>query len=382
MHRFCPKSAQVIRFYAVSYSVVRIHINKRSDLFRSVPGCEVLREKLCRLTGDPLYISGHGEMDFMIINTSTVKYTQTQSTSDDISKATSSQPVQTSNKTPAASGQTTLSGMGLLMSRLFGNTDSNPPVQTQLTKDTMGMSAVNFLTNNDRNTLAGLYAQAQQQGTDLRYVDDLARDLGDYRMFNGVMANLNDGNMYDNGGHVLTYKFIAEDEATASRILNGANLSGSALDEGFLRYELDPGYSPTHLANFNFIESIVNQSGKNAAGMEQVSDAQFSVYQQKGNQNFIVEAASEVTLKTPEPDFGSVNGKFFVTATGLKHGFRLEGGKVVQHPVDLFQNLSKTPKTLLEYFLKADTADKKTLDISQPLFNFFYAAEPFGEKQE
>jgi len=321
-------------------------------------------------------------MDFMIINTATVKYTQTQSTSDDISKATSSQPVQMSNKTPAASGQTTLSGMGLLMSRLFGNTDSNPPVQTQLTKDTMGMSAVNFLTNNDRNTLAGLYAQAQQQGTDLRYVDDLARDLGDYRMFNGVMANLNDGNMYDNGGHVLTYKFIAEDEATASRILNGGNLSGSVLDEGFLRYELDPGYSPTHLANFNFIESIVNQSGKNAAGMEQVSDAQFSVYQQKGNQNFIIEAASEVTLKTPEPDYGSVDGKFFVTAIGLKHGFRLEGGKVVQHPVDLFQNLSKTPKTLLEYFLKADTADKKTLDISQPLFNFFYATESLEEKHE
>ncbi|MFE4108788.1 hypothetical protein [Kosakonia sp. YIM B13611] len=61
----------------------------------------------------------------MIITTSTVKYTQTQSSSEDISKATVPQPVQRSNKTPAASGQTTFSGMGLLMSRLFGDTGSN-----------------------------------------------------------------------------------------------------------------------------------------------------------------------------------------------------------------------------------------------------------------
>ncbi|NUL38306.1 hypothetical protein [Kosakonia sacchari] len=314
----------------------------------------------------------------MIINTSTAKYTQIHTTSEGVSKATSPQPVQASGEIPAASGQTTISGMGLLMSRLFGDSDSNPPVQTQLTKDTMGMSSVNFLTNNDRYTLAGLYAQAQQKGTDLRYVDDLARDLGDYRMFSGVMANLNNGNMYDNSGHVLTYKFTAEDEATASRILNGGKISGSTLDEGFLRYELDAGYSPTHSANFKFIESIVNQSGQNSADMEQVSDMQFSVYQQKGNQNFIVEAASEVTLKTPEPDFGSVNGKFFVTATGLKNGFRLEGGKVVQHPVDVLQNQSKMPKTLLDYFLKADGSNKKTTDLPQILLNFLYATDSSG----
>ncbi|WP_176519663.1 hypothetical protein [Kosakonia pseudosacchari] len=208
-------------------------------------------------------------------------------------------------------------------------------------------------------------------------MDDLARDLGDYRMFSGVMANLNNGNMYDTSGHVLTYKFTAEDEATASRILSGGKLSGSTLDEGFLRYELDPGYSPSHLANFQFIESIVNQPGNHSPGM-----AQFSVYQQKGNQNFVVEAASEVTLKTPEPDFGSIDGKFFVTATGLKHGFRLEGGKVMQHPVNLFENLAKTPKTLLEYFLKADEADKKPASLSPQLFNFLYAAEHIEEKQK
>ncbi|MDZ7321411.1 hypothetical protein N4G41_07135 [Kosakonia sacchari] len=88
-----------------------------------------------------------------------------------------------------------------------------------------------------------------------------------------------------------------------------------------------------------------------------------------------------MTLKTPEPDFGSIDGKFFVTATGLKHGFRLEGGKVVQYPVNLFENLAKTPKTLLEYFLKADEADKKTPGVSHPLFNFFYAAESLEEKK-
>lgn len=294
----------------------------------------------------------------MIINTSTNAYSQMQNTSGVADKKVSLQPVQANgiqNNTSSASGQVTLSGMGLMMSRLFGDSNANPPVQTQLTKDTMAMKGVNFLTESDRNMLSDLYAKAQQDGVDLRYVDDIARDMGDYRMFSGVMANLNNGNFYDDTGHRLTYKFTEEDTSFANRILNGNGIASSLLDSGFLKYELDPGFSPTHLAHFDFLEEVVNKSGS-----DEPFDSRFSSYQQVRNDRFVVETDSEVTLQTEEPDWGSVDGVFYVTEKGMKNGFRLEGGKVVQDPVAALQNPSDRPKTLLDYFLNREKSDEQT----------------------
>lgn len=294
----------------------------------------------------------------MIINTSTNAYSQMQNTSGVADKKVSLQPVQANsiqNNTSSASGQVTLSGRGLMMSRLFGDSNANPPVQTQLTKDTMGMKGVNFLTESDRNMLSDLYAKAQQDGVDLRYVDDIARDMGDYRMFSGVMANLNNGNFYDDTGHRLTYKFTEEDTSVANRILNGNGTASSPLDSGFLKYELDPGFSPTHRAHFDFLEEVVNKSGSG-----EPFDSRFSSYQQVRNDRFVVETDSEVTLQTEEPDWGSVDGVFYVTEKGMKNGFRLEGGKVVQDPVAALQNPSDLPKTLLDYFLNREKADEQT----------------------
>ncbi|WP_249418390.1 hypothetical protein [Citrobacter sp. RHB35-C17] len=294
----------------------------------------------------------------MIINTSTNAYSQMQNTSGVADKKVSLQPVQANgiqNNTSSASGLVTLSGRGLMMSRLFGDSNANPPVQTQLTKDTMAMKGVNFLTESDRNMLSDLYAKAQQDGVDLRYVDDIARDMGDYRMFSGVMANLNNGNFYDDTGHRLTYKFTEEDTSVANRILNGNGTASSPLDSGFLKYELDPGFSPTHRAHFDFLEEAVNKSGSG-----EPFDSRFSSYQQVRNDRFVVETDSEVTLQTEEPDWGSVDGVFYVTEKGMKNGFRLEGGKVVQDPVAALQNPSDRPKTLLDYFLNREKSDEQT----------------------
>lgn len=139
----------------------------------------------------------------MIINTTTNAYSQMQSISGIADKKVSLQPVPANsiqNNTLSASGQVNLSGWGLMMSRLFGNSDANPPVQTQLTRDTIALNSVHFLTTNDRDMLSELYAKAQQEGVDLRYVDDLANDMGNYRMFSSVLANRNDGNSYDSEG--------------------------------------------------------------------------------------------------------------------------------------------------------------------------------------
>lgn len=295
----------------------------------------------------------------MLINTSTNVYSQMQNTSGVADKKVSLQPVQVNSvqgNTSSASGQVTLSGRGLMMSRLFGDSNANPPVQTQLTSETMALKGVNFLTESDRNMLSDLYAKAQQDGVDLRYVDDIAQDMGDYRMFSGVMANRNNGNSYDNNGHRQTFKFTEEDASVANRILNGNNTGSSPIDSGFLQYELDPGFSSTHLAHFDFLEDAMNKFGS-----DKPFDAKFSSYQQVRNDRFVVETDREVTLQTEEPDWGSIDGVFYVTEKGMKNGFRLEGGKVVQDPVAALLNHSDFPKTLQDYFLSLAKSDDKTV---------------------
>ncbi|NDL66029.1 hypothetical protein [Acerihabitans arboris] len=269
----------------------------------------------------------------MEISSASTAYAQTQNIAIAAQKSVRSQSTQINDvqdKQLSTAESVTISGNGLLMSRLFGDTDANPPVQTQLTSTTMAMSSVNFLTNDDRDMLSDLYAQAQQQGIDLQYVDDLAHDLGDYRMFGGVEGNVNNGGMYDLSGHAQTVQFTDTDAATATSILAGEGLANSALDSGFLSYELDPGYSFGHRANFEFLQEVVNKFGEGATDAGQAFDASFTVYKSQGKNNFIVESSSEIALPSEEPDFRSVNGVFSITETGYKNGFQMVNGKVVQ----------------------------------------------------
>ena len=311
----------------------------------------------------------------MIISTSSNAYSKMQSTSGLTETTVSPQPAQTSSVTDEASpssGQTSISGEGLMMSRLFGNTNATPTVQTQLTKDTMGMDSVNFLTTEDRSMLSKLYAQAQEQGTDLRYVDDLAKDLGDYRMFSGTMANVNNGNSYDNTGHLQTIKFTDADTATATRILNSGNVSSSSLDSGFVNYLLDPGYSFAHRTNFEFLESVVNNSAQTVENTVSKSGSKFSSYASQGQNNFVVETASEVTLQTEEPDWMNIDGKFYVTETGLKNGYQLQDGKVVKNSsTAALENNTDTPKTLLDYMSSQNETKKEKTDVPFSLFDYF-----------
>lgn len=139
-------------------------------------------------------------------------------------------------------------------------------------------------------------------------MDDVARDMGDYRMFSGVMGNHNDGTSYDSEGHRETIKFIDEDTEIASRILNGDSVNSSSFDSGFLKYELDPGFSFSHRAHFDFLEDVVNKFGS-----DEPFNSSFSSYQQVRDDRFVVETDSEVTLQPPEPSWGSVDGVFYVT---------------------------------------------------------------------
>ncbi|MFP1814622.1 hypothetical protein [Lonsdalea quercina] len=316
----------------------------------------------------------------MNVNTSTNVYSYAQDTSGNASKKTSSQPATGSSTTTAqsnSSAQSTISGLGLMMTRLYGNTNALPVVQTQLTTETQDMDAVNFLTLDDRNVLSDLYAQAKDQGTDLLYVDDLARDLGKYRKFGSVSGNYNTGNTYDVSGRKQTIDFTAKDSGTASRILNSGNLSSSVLDPGFLKFELNSGYSFDHVANFDYLESVVNNSASKTTsnGLSRTPD--FTTYVSQGQNNYVVNTASEVTFKTDEPDVISKDGVFYVTETGKKHGFRLEGNNVLQDQdkgLSISDIQSQIATTLLDYYVNANKSENVNTDKPTSLFDYLFSS--------
>lgn len=306
----------------------------------------------------------------MIISSSTNAYTGVQ-TSSGVTKIASSLQSESANKEQASSSsvQTTISGRALMMSRLFGDADTEPAVQTTLTKSNISMSSYNFLTSGDRDMLSNLYATAQEKGIDLNYVDDLARDLGDYRMFGPVQGSANNG-IYDIEGHKLTYAFTNTDTATASRIQNSNKLSGSVLPSGFLDYELDPGFSFNHRSSFDFLELIVNNPT-----MDGDSASRFSTYQSQGKNNYVIKTADEVTLDTTEPDFSSVDGVFSVTETGKKHGFSLVNGQPVQNMISSTDKSQiPTEQSMTQSLLDAVWPKSKFTSEPSSLFDFLYSS--------
>lgn len=255
-----------------------------------------------------------------------------------------------------SSSVATLSGRSIMLSRLFVSESAALRIETTLTKETLGLSDRTFLTAADRDMLADLYGMAHQQGIDLRYVDDLADDLGHYRMFNKVAINVNGGLSFDEAGHVQTFLFTEIDTATANRILSGDSMLSSPFEAGFLHFELDPGYSFSHRANFEFLEQVVNQFGKSATSSVGLFDSRFAVYESQGKENFIVKLSSEVVMPPSDPDTVNINGVFYITETGHKNGFRMINGE----PVKVATNEYGLPDGLRDAF---EAARMRTIDF-------------------
>ncbi|NWE68701.1 hypothetical protein HX857_08285 [Pseudomonas gingeri] len=202
----------------------------------------------------------------------------------------------TENPLPSTSTTTTntpssisISGQALLLTHLYSG-QVNPPFETVL--DPI-KSEKYYLTQADRDLLASIYEFAQEQGAAPRYVTALARDLANYRKFqNGTMlGSLNSGHMYDIEGHQLSYSFIDKDAATATRILDGDVIKGSALDQDFLRYMLDPGHGAYHICDFDFLEKVVTRFS--TTGDPDVTlPPQFQTYQ--SHQGYIEHKSSEI----------------------------------------------------------------------------------------
>jgi len=226
-----------------------------------------------------------------------------------------------------------ISGEALMLSRLFMTNDPNsaPAILTQLNKSDDSMSPYDFLTEGDRGMLANMYSYAQQQGASLQYVDMVANDLGMYRKFGqyAINANSPDGD-YDIQGQKETYGFTVQDAASASSILNGDAIGGTQIDQGFLNYELNPGYSANHTANFQFLEQMVNHFSSAGGNSNPSLGQDFSSFVSNGQHNYVLTIASAVTLPPIVPDTIDDDGVFIITAQGVKDGFKMVNGVPVQ----------------------------------------------------
>ena len=206
-----------------------------------------------------------------------------------------------------------------MLSRLFNTTDPNAtsPVVPGTYKDTihMTMSPQSFLTQSDRVLLSNMYGFAQQQGADLQYVDAIAYALGSYRQANNGadMISFNAGGCFDSAGHQMTVNFNAQDAATAASILNGSAINSTQLDQGFLRYTLDPGFGAlTYTGSMKFLQQMVTKfSGEETANMTLPS--QFSTYTPASiNDKAAFTASKEILNPCPAAtfvaDYTSING--------------------------------------------------------------------------
>lgn len=240
---------------------------------------------------------------------------------------------------PAAqSNKSTAAGVGraLMLSRLFGteNNGVEPPVISGVNGMDLkhiGMSPLNFLTTSDRALLSDMYDYAHQQSADLQNVDHLAFALGNYRQSNNGRAiyNFNNGNNFDFEGHLRTVSFNEKDTATASRILNSDAINSTRLDQGFLRYTLDPGNGAlSNTSDFEFMEQMVIKFSD--TGAEQISlPSKFSSFSGRSpSESSVFTLSKEVLNPNPastfKPQIINDNGKWIVLDPAALGGNSLE----------------------------------------------------------
>ncbi|MEE4746230.1 hypothetical protein V2K54_11950 [Pseudomonas alliivorans] len=181
-----------------------------------------------------------------------------------------------------------ISGEALLRQRLFHITDPNRAVPVLGKADCGALhSRVEFLTRDDRQLLGDVYEWAQEQGADLKYVDDLGLRLASYREAdNGrMMVRENTGRSYDGEGHKLYLSFTDKDAASAKRILEGDALKTTRLDHGFVRFITDKDYGSINHNDFDFMEQVINRFS-NGKDESQPLTPRFAKYEYLKN-NFV-----------------------------------------------------------------------------------------------
>ena len=232
--------------------------------------------------------------------------------------------------TPPASmtGASTSTGYQLMVTRLFGGKE--PAVGNAaegMSVSNIGRSPYEFLTREDRALLAEMYAYAQDEGVDLAHLDFLAYDIGNYRQHNNgrLMLSFNSGHSYDAEGRQVFVSFNDKDTATASRILNGTAINSTRLDQGFLRYILDPGFGAlTVTSDLEFLEWMVSKFSRAGEAPPSLGEKFATFTSISPSTKAVFHASEEVRLAPFEPHITNVNGVWTVTEKGKAAGMTLD----------------------------------------------------------
>ena len=232
--------------------------------------------------------------------------------------------------TPSASttGASTSTGYKLMVSRLYGGKE--PAVGNAaegMSMSNIGRSPYEFLTRGDRALLAEMYAYAQDEGVDLAHLDSLADGIGNYRQHNNgrVMHSFNSGHNYDAEGRQVFVSFDDKDAATASRILNGTAINSTRLDQGYLRFILDPGYGAlSNVADLEFVEWMVSKFSRGGETLPSPGEKFATFTPISPSKKAVFHASEDVRLAPFEPHITNVNGVWTVTEKGKAAGITLD----------------------------------------------------------
>lgn len=240
------------------------------------------------------------------------------------------QALQTLSRTPyqvslASTAIKNDEGHQILVSRVFNGKE--PALSTVAeTGHSEKTPDAQYLTRQDRTLLSHVYAWAQGQGTDLRYVDDLASELGVYRHYDDgrSLGNIEKNARYDGSGRELSVSFTPQNALLAKRMLGSLASSNTLLDKGFLRFELDPRYMPGRDGcDLGFLEQVVNRFSTNGSKDSELNN-HLATYPEIRAKTKILEWSKE-TRRTAygEPHAISVNGVWTITPKGKAAGYVL-----------------------------------------------------------
>lgn len=241
-----------------------------------------------------------------------------------------------STASPAASSPNAIhaNGRAIMVSRLFGG--SEPPVALPpATLYNIAQKSSEFLNHDDRALVSEIYAYAQAEGVDLYYVDRLVTALGTYRNYSDG-RQLGSGNIgsYDLEGFKVTYDFKPDDSAIASRILSSSAISSTRIDQGFLRYVLDPGHGAfMNVGGIPFLERLVNKFSSEGADQPPLG-SEFATFQKVVIEDHVVRIThKDIRLPPSEALTEVTNGVWSLTELGKAAGYTLDKAGGLSKPI-------------------------------------------------
>ncbi len=217
-----------------------------------------------------------------------------------------------------------INGRDIMISILFNGTE--PPVaKPPATSENGAQNDSDFLNLDDRAVVADMYAYAKEQGADLAFVTKLASLLGNYRHYSDGRQNGGGNTGYDADGYRVTFDYKPEGVALAASILNGSAINSTRIDQGFLRYILNPDHGAfQNVGGIPFLERMVKKFSDEGADQPPLG-SEFATFKKVRFEDHIVQTTYK-HLRLP-PSKALViydNGAWTLTELGKSQGYVLD----------------------------------------------------------